>query len=167
MLADADALIDYFATTTATQHHQALTAVATPQIHLIRGLNIPSSARNAVDSIGVPFALGEHIYGFVEHDHQQPNPDTAVQVTAKWTNKTAGHLEELKDIDQIAAPRTRSSVGLWPGPFAPTPSSCTCPLRIPVKEATTPKPEGITVTGLSPETGGSLLAARRRNRSLR
>jgi len=55
VFADADALVDYFATT-ATQHLQALTAVATPQIHLVRGLDIPSSARDAVESKGVPVA---------------------------------------------------------------------------------------------------------------
>lgn len=95
VFADADALVDYFATT-ATQHLQALTAVAKPQIHLVRGLNIPAAARDAVESKGVPVAFGEHVYGYVKHDYQQPDPDTAVQVTAKWTNKSAGDLDELK-----------------------------------------------------------------------
>ena len=95
VFADADALVDYFATT-ATEHLQALVAVATPHIHLVRGVNISTSAQAAIKSKGVPVAFGEHIYGYVKHDYRQPNPETAIQVTAKWTNKTGGHLDELK-----------------------------------------------------------------------
>jgi quinol monooxygenase YgiN len=66
VFADSDALVGYFATT-ATEHMGALSAVATPQLHLVRGLDIPTSVR------------------YVKDDYRQPDPATAIQVTAKWT----------------------------------------------------------------------------------
>jgi quinol monooxygenase YgiN len=95
VFADADAMVDYFAST-ATRHLQALTRVATPQIHLVRGTDVPERARDAISTKGVPVAFGEHIYGYVKHENQQPDPETAVQVTAKWTNTDGGSLDELK-----------------------------------------------------------------------
>jgi len=95
VFADADAMVDYFATT-ATEHLQALTRVATPRLHLVRGTAIPEPARDAISAKGVPVAFGEHIYGFVKHENRQPDPETAIQVTAKWTNTDGGSLDELK-----------------------------------------------------------------------
>ena len=44
---DPDALVHYFSTT-ATRHMGELTKVAKPQLHLIRGVSIPTPAREAV-----------------------------------------------------------------------------------------------------------------------
>ena len=80
----AEALINYF-NSTATEHMAALTNVATPELHLVRGVSIPEGARAAVAAKGVPVAFGEHLFGYVKHDYRMPDPATAVQVTAKWT----------------------------------------------------------------------------------
>ena len=48
-----DALINYFSTT-ATQHIGALTKVAKPQQHLIRGERVPAAARDALTAKNVP-----------------------------------------------------------------------------------------------------------------
>lgn len=95
VFADPDALVDYFSTT-ATEHLAALTSVAKPQHHMLRGLDIPNAARNAIEAKGVPVTFGEWIYGYVRDDYQAPDPATAVQVTAKWTCTTGDHLDELR-----------------------------------------------------------------------
>jgi hypothetical protein len=92
-----DALVNYFSTT-ATQHMGALTSVAKPQLHLIRGVSIPTPAREALLSKNVPGVFGEFLFGYVKEDYQRPDQETAIQVTAKWTCKpgVSTHLEELK-----------------------------------------------------------------------
>ncbi len=95
IFADPDALIDYFSTT-ATDHLSALTRVAKPELHLVRGLDIPPAARQAIRDKGVPIAFGEWAYGYVRDDYRQPDPAAAVQVTAKWTCKPGGDIEELR-----------------------------------------------------------------------
>ena len=55
---DPTALVHYFATT-ATQHMAALTAVAKPAIHLVRGTHIPDAVKEAVTAKGVPATFGE------------------------------------------------------------------------------------------------------------
>ncbi len=92
-----DALVDYF-TTTAAEHKEPLTAVATPQLHLVRGVEIPAPAREAVSATGVPAVFGELLFGYVKHDYRQPDPETAIMVTAKWTAKpgVATHFEDLR-----------------------------------------------------------------------
>ncbi len=92
--ADGDAMVDYFATT-ATEHLADLTRVATPQAHMVRGVTIPDDARAAIESKGVPVAFGEWLYGYVRDDNRQPDPETAIQVTAKWTCEPGDHLDEL------------------------------------------------------------------------
>ncbi len=91
-----DALVHYFSTT-ATQHMGALTAVAKPQIHLIRGDSIPAPAREALLAKNVPGAFGEFLFGYVKEDYKRPDYETAIMVTAKWTCKPdeATHLEDL------------------------------------------------------------------------
>jgi len=84
VFANADALVHYFGTT-ATAHMGPLTKVATPQLHLVRGMAIPSEAREAVTAKGVPVAFGDLLFGYVRDDYRRPDPQTAVQVTAKWT----------------------------------------------------------------------------------
>ena len=95
--ADADALVDYFSTT-ATQHVEALAAVATPQLHLVRGIEIPAPARNALAAKNVPVAFGEFLFGYVKDDYQRPDPETAIQVTAKWACHPGGpsRLDQLE-----------------------------------------------------------------------
>ena len=92
-----DALVHYFSTT-ATQHMAALTAVATPEIHLVRGTNIPDGVREAVNAKGVPTAFGELRFGYVKDDYRRADQTTAINVTAKWTGKqdVPTALEDLK-----------------------------------------------------------------------
>ena len=94
---DPDALVHYFSTT-AMQHMGALSAVAKPGLHLIRGLSIPAPAQEAIAAKNVPTVFGELLFGYVKEDYRRPDTETAIQVTAKWTCKpdTASHLEELK-----------------------------------------------------------------------
>ena len=93
---DADALSHYFSTT-ATQHMAALTSVAKPELHMVRGVDIPTDARDALLAKNVPAAFGEFLYGYVKDDYRRPNYETAIMVTAKWTCLPDGeHLEDLK-----------------------------------------------------------------------
>jgi quinol monooxygenase YgiN len=93
---NADALASYFSTT-ATQHMGALAAVAKPDLHLVRALEIPAHAREAVRAKGVNAAFAEYLFGFVKQDHRMPDPTNAVNVTAKWTTKPSdtSKLDEL------------------------------------------------------------------------
>jgi quinol monooxygenase YgiN len=94
---DADALVHYFSTT-ATQHMGALTRVAKPELHLIRGDSIPAPAREALLAKNVPAVIGERLFGYVKDGYKRPDQDTAIMVTAKWTCKPGdtSHLEDLK-----------------------------------------------------------------------
>jgi len=94
---DADALVHYFSTT-ATQHMGALTKVAKPELHLLRGVDIPTRAQEAIRAKNVPTALGELLFGYVKDDYKRPNPETAINVTAKWTCHPGvpTHMEDLK-----------------------------------------------------------------------
>jgi len=94
---DPDALVRYFSTT-ATQHMGDLTGVAKPGLHLIRGAAIPAPAQAALLAKNVPAVFGEHLLGYVKEDYRQPNPETAIQVTAKWTctPDQPSNLDELK-----------------------------------------------------------------------
>ena len=94
---DSDALVHYFSTT-ATRHMGALTKVAKPQLHIIRGVSIPIPAREALLAKNVPAVFGEFLFGYVKEDYERPDQETAIMVTAKWTCKPghATHLEDLK-----------------------------------------------------------------------
>ncbi len=92
---DAEALAHYFSTT-ATEHMGALTAVAKPELHIVRGTTIPDAARAGISSKGVDAAFGEHLFGYVKDDYRKPDPETAINVTAKWTCKEEGPLDELR-----------------------------------------------------------------------
>lgn len=96
VFADPHALVEYFSTT-ATQHMGPLLAVATPQVHLVRGVSVPAGARDALLAKQVPAVFGELLFGYVRDDYRRPDPATAIQVTAKWTCKdgAASHLDEL------------------------------------------------------------------------
>jgi quinol monooxygenase YgiN len=94
---DPDALVHYFSTT-ATQHMGALTEVATPQLHLIRGTGIPVATREALLAKQVPAAFGELLFGYVKEDYRLPDEANAIMVTAKWTCHpgVATHFDDLK-----------------------------------------------------------------------
>jgi quinol monooxygenase YgiN len=93
---DSAALIHYFSTT-ATEHMGALTKVAKPDLHLIRGVSIPTPVREAMLAKNVPAVFGEHLFGYVKEDYKRPDYDKAIMVTAKWTCIPGGdHLEDLK-----------------------------------------------------------------------
>ncbi|TNF64884.1 MAG: hypothetical protein EP303_00280 [Deltaproteobacteria bacterium] len=94
---DAEALVHYFSTT-ATRHMAALTTVAKPELHLVRGVSVPAPAREALLAKSVPAAFGEFLFGYVKENYRRPDLETAIMVTAKWTCKPgeASHLEDLK-----------------------------------------------------------------------
>ena len=94
---DADALKNYFSTT-ATEHMGALTKVATPQLHIVRGASVPAVAQEAISNKNVPVAFGELLFGYVKDNYTRPDPDSAINVTAKWTCHPgdATYLEDLK-----------------------------------------------------------------------
>ena len=89
-----ESLVSYFSNT-ATEHAEALTRVARPEVHLIRGMKMDDATREALASKGVDGNFGEYLFGYVKHDYQQPDPEHAVQVTAKWTNKEGQSVDEL------------------------------------------------------------------------
>jgi quinol monooxygenase YgiN len=94
---DPDALVHYFSTT-ATQHMDALTSVAKPELHLVRGTSVPAPVKEAILSKHVPAVFGEYLFGYVKQDYERPDQETSIQVTAKWTctPTDTSHLEELK-----------------------------------------------------------------------
>jgi len=91
---DADSILNYF-NTTASEHFPSLTAVAKPGIHLIRGMKLSDDIKNALSSKNVTGSFGEFLFGYVKNDYQGPDPKKAIQVTAKWTCKEEGTIEEL------------------------------------------------------------------------
>ncbi len=88
-------LIEYF-NTVAAEHFTALTAVAKPDIHLIRGVRVGEEIRNALSSKKVIGDFGEFLFGYVKNDYGRPDQQNAIQVTAKWTCKDSGTLDELE-----------------------------------------------------------------------
>ena len=94
---DSGALVDYFSST-GTEHMVALTKVARPQLHMIRGAKITDDLREALTKKNVLGVFGEFIFGFVKGDYKRPDPETAIMVTAKWTCKpgASNYMEELK-----------------------------------------------------------------------
>jgi len=94
---DPDALVHYFSTT-ATRHMGALTKVAKPELHLIRGVTIPDTDREALLAKNVPGVFGEFLFGYVKEDYVRPDYESAIMVTAKWTCKSGDDtcLEDLK-----------------------------------------------------------------------
>lgn len=91
---DTESLVNYF-NLTAEKHAQTLMSVAKPDIHLIRGVQIGDSVKQALLAKNVKGNFGEYIFGYVKHNYKRPDPQHAVQVTAKWTCKDEGRLEEL------------------------------------------------------------------------
>jgi quinol monooxygenase YgiN len=50
-------------------------------------MSVPPAAREAIRAKGVPVTFAEHRFGYVKNGYQQPDPATAIMVTAKWTCK--------------------------------------------------------------------------------
>lgn len=97
VFSNQDSLLKYFSTT-AKEHVDALTKVAKPEMHLIRGVKVSETTREALTSKNVAGVYGEYLFGYVKDDYRRPDPASAIQVTAKWTCKTGdiSHLDELK-----------------------------------------------------------------------
>ena len=95
VFANEAALTSYFSET-ANQHSKALHAVAKPDFHLLRAMNVSDEVRRVILEKGVDGTFGEYVYGFVKNDYQQPDPSKAVQVTAKWTCRPGQNIEELQ-----------------------------------------------------------------------
>lgn len=89
-----ESLLDYF-DTTAVEHMAALTAVAKPELHLVRGVKIGDEVRSALNSKNVPASFGEYLFGYVKDDYKRPDPANAIQVTAKWQCNEGGTVDEL------------------------------------------------------------------------
>ena len=121
---DAESMVDYFAST-GTGHMQALTAVARPESHLVRGVEVPASVRAAIRAKGVDATFGEYRFGYVKHDHQRPDLERAVMVTAKWTclpdaadqldALTEGWAQVARDARELEAGLIRFEVYAVPG----------------------------------------------------
>ncbi|MFT4526825.1 MAG: hypothetical protein ACI85F_003005 [Bacteroidia bacterium] len=69
--------------------------VAKPDLHLIRGANVPVEAREAIEAKNVPGMFGEYLFGYVKDEYKRPDPAKAIQLTAKWTCKSEAGIEEL------------------------------------------------------------------------
>lgn len=83
---DSESLIRFYSSVIVSELND-LQKVAKPELHLARGI---SGSRQIVDVFQrqeIPHALGNHIYSYVKEAHKQPDPATAIQVTAKWTCK--------------------------------------------------------------------------------
>ena len=74
---NADEMVDYYSTI-AEEHQLALTKVAKPELHLIRGQNIPSVASEVLLSKNVTGMFGEFLFGYVKEDYKQPDKETAI-----------------------------------------------------------------------------------------
>ena len=94
VFASPEAMVDYIGSV-AARHKGALTGVARPGLHLVRGVDIPDSVRTAIGTTGVAAAFGAYRYGWVKHDYRRPDPATAIQVTAKWTAREGHRRAEL------------------------------------------------------------------------
>lgn len=91
---NAEAMVQYFEAV-ATRHVAALTQVARPGIHLVRGVNLPPTLAEALRAKGVDAVLAEHRFGYVKDDYRQPDAASAIMVTAKWTCKEGESIEQL------------------------------------------------------------------------
>jgi len=93
---NVDALLNYFGET-ASAHAEALLAVASPQLHLIRGIDVPDTVAQALSSKSVPIGIGNYAYGFVR-DYAEADPASAIHATAKWTCKPGSTDETLAEL---------------------------------------------------------------------
>lgn len=94
---NADALLDYF-NTTAKEHMVALTQVAKPAEHFVRGANISVEIKTALQAKVEVVTFGNYTYGYVKEDYSKPDLSSAIQVTAKWTCKS-GHEAKIAELN--------------------------------------------------------------------
>ena len=66
-------------------------------LHMVRGAEVPEHARQAILAKGVDARFGEHLFGYVKGDYAMPDPATAINVTAKWTN-SEGNEDKLDEL---------------------------------------------------------------------
>lgn len=90
--ADADGLTGFL--TTVAPQLAALAGLATPQVHMVRGLEVPAQVGAALRAAGIPTSIGTWIYGYERDDAAQTDPATLIEVTAVW-RCTGDHLAEL------------------------------------------------------------------------
>jgi hypothetical protein len=90
-------LVDYFSAT-ASKFQEALSKVAKPDSHLVRGTTMSKSIEEGISSKGVRADFGEYLYGYVNREFTPIDPSSVIEVTAKWTCKqnSTSNLEELK-----------------------------------------------------------------------
>jgi hypothetical protein len=58
-------------------------------------VKIGDKVRQALSTKNVKGNYGDYVFGYVKNDYLRPDPQHAVQVTAKWSCKDEGTLEEL------------------------------------------------------------------------
>jgi len=94
---DGKALVDFFGNAGAKQF-ATLNNVAVPDLHLLRGISVPDESTKQLESISIPVASGDFLFGYVKHDSRLPDLTSAIDVTAKWTCKPSSpsSQEELK-----------------------------------------------------------------------
>jgi quinol monooxygenase YgiN len=94
---DSESLVDYLSTS-ASVFIDSLLEVSKPDLHLVRGIDVPATVIDAFAHKGIPAVFGRHIFGFVKNDYHQPDYESAIDVTAKWTCKPGetSQLEQLK-----------------------------------------------------------------------
>ncbi|MFT5142846.1 MAG: hypothetical protein ACI80V_003015 [Rhodothermales bacterium] len=121
---DSDALIQYFSTT-ATRQMGALSKVAKPQAHLVRGVSIPASVREALLAKDVAGVFGEHLFGYVREEtcfpirrrpSWSPPSGRASQASqTAWKNSSTGGSGLVTDANSMegGAAQVRSLPGRW------------------------------------------------------
>ncbi len=94
---DSDAVVSYFSTTVALLM-ASLLKVARPDMHLVRGLDLPTAARDAIAAIQPAAVFGQYLFGYVKEDYRRPDQASSINVTAKWTCKPgdSSRLDHLK-----------------------------------------------------------------------
>ncbi|MFT5823478.1 MAG: hypothetical protein ACI8ZM_004740 [Crocinitomix sp.] len=91
---NTSSLVGYFKKV-AEDHVGALSSVAKPDTHLIRGIKMNDEIIEELSAKNVKGSFGEYLFGYVKNGSKRPNPETSIQVTAKWKCKDGGTLEEL------------------------------------------------------------------------
>jgi quinol monooxygenase YgiN len=94
---DSDSLADFYGEVAAPQFRQVV-EIAEPDLHIVRGAHVTDAAADAMGTHGIPFAVGDFLFGYVKHDYQLPDLSEAIDVTAKWTCKptSSSELDQLK-----------------------------------------------------------------------
>jgi quinol monooxygenase YgiN len=94
---DSESLVEYLSASSSVLF-DSLLEVSKPDLQLVRGIDVPVTVIDAFAKKGIPAVFGRHIFGFVKNEYHQPNYESAIDVTAKWTCKPGetSQLEQLK-----------------------------------------------------------------------